>query len=47
MERVGSLPSIEERPKEVEKEKLLVIGNDCIVSKQLASRKSINERATE
>ena len=48
MERVGSLPSIEERPKEVEKRK--VVGHwedDCIVSKQSLPRvKSINERAT-
>jgi len=46
MERVGNLPSIEDRPKEVEKRKN--VGNwedDCIVSRQSKARiKSINER---
>ena len=48
LERVESLPSIENRPSEVEKRK--VIGHwedDCIVSKQSLPRlKSINERAS-
>lgn len=47
LERRGSLPSIEDRPLEVEKRK--TIGNwedDCIVSRQSKERiKSINERA--
>lgn len=48
LERIGSLPSIEERPNEVEKRK--VVGHwedDCIVSKQSLPRlKSINERVS-
>jgi IS30 family transposase len=48
LERIGNLPSIEGRPKEVEKRK--VVGHwedDCIVSRQSKERiKSINERAT-
>jgi len=47
LERMGSLPSIEERPREVEKRK--TVGHwedDCIVSRQSKERiKSINERA--
>lgn len=46
LERAGALPSIEDRPKEVEKRK--TIGHwedDCIVSRQSKERiKSINER---
>lgn len=48
MERVQSLPSIEDRPSEVEKRK--VVGHwedDCIVSRQSLPRlKSINERTS-
>ena len=48
LERIGNLPSIEDRPSEVEKRK--VIGHwedDCIVSKQNRERiKSINERVS-
>lgn len=48
LERISSLPSIEDRPDEVEKRK--VIGHwedDCIVSKQSLPRlKSINERVS-
>lgn len=48
LERIGSLPSIEDRPSEVEKRK--VIGHwedDCIVSRQSKERiKSINERTS-
>ncbi len=48
LERIGNLPSIEDRPSEVEKRK--VIGHwedDCIVSRQSKERiKSINERVS-
>lgn len=48
LERIGSLPSIEERPDEADKRK--VIGHwedDCIVSRQSKERiKSINERVS-
>lgn len=48
LERIGSLPSIEDRPVEVEKR--IVVGHwedDCIVSKQSLPRmKSINERVS-
>lgn len=48
LERVGNLPSIESRPHEVEKRK--IIGHwedDCIVSRQSKERiKSINERVS-
>lgn len=48
LERASSLPSIEDRPKEVEGRK--IVGHwedDCIVSKQSSERlKSLNERVT-
>ena len=48
LERIGSLPSIEDRPKEAEKRK--VVGHwedDCIISRQSSPRlKSINERVS-
>lgn len=46
LERTGSLPSIEDRPREVEKRKLFGhFEDDCIVSRQSKERiKSINER---
>jgi IS30 family transposase len=48
LERIGNLPSIEDRPNEVEKRK--VVGHwedDCIVSRQSLPRlKSINERVS-
>jgi IS30 family transposase len=48
LERIGKLPSIEDRPKEVNKRK--VLGHwedDCIVSRQSKERiKSINERVS-
>jgi IS30 family transposase len=48
LERVGSLPSIEDRPSEVNKRK--IVGHwedDCIVSRQSLPRlKSINERVS-